>query len=92
MTIEQQAWPYAPDWQRDAACKGTDPEVFFPEPGSGNAAIAKRICRDCPVQLDCGMWAIDTDQPIGIFGGMTANQRKRRLRELNRLRAARRAA
>jgi len=83
---------HQPDWQKDAVCKDADPELFFPEPKSGHAAKALRICRNCPVKLDCGIWAIDTDQPAGVWGGMTANQRKRKTHELERLMAARRAA
>ncbi len=83
---------HQPGWQKDAACKDSDPELFFPEPKTGDAAKALLICRHCPVKLDCGRWAIETNQPAGVWGGMTANQRRRKTRELKRLIADRQVA
>jgi WhiB family redox-sensing transcriptional regulator len=43
------------NWHEDVACRDADPDLFFPI-GTTGAALrqmeeAKRICRDCPVQI-----------------------------------------
>jgi WhiB family transcriptional regulator, redox-sensing transcriptional regulator len=48
------------NWHEDVACRDADPDLFFPI-GTTGAALrqmeeAKRICRDCPVQIQCLAW------------------------------------
>lgn len=71
------------DWQEDALCRQTDPEIFHPEVG-GTAAPAKRTCMTCPVRAECLEYAVDTGQRDGIWGGLGP-------KELRRLVRARRA-
>lgn len=40
------------EWMGEALCAQTDPALFFPEVG-GNGTVAKRICADCPVRIQC---------------------------------------
>jgi WhiB family transcriptional regulator, redox-sensing transcriptional regulator len=77
----------APDWRVQAACRGLDPELFFPITTLGKAlpqvARAKRVCLRCPVRLACLDWALHTGQDAGIWGGLTDQERRRlRYREL----------
>ncbi len=49
-----------------------DPDLFFdcvPE-------RAKKICKECPVRLDCLAEAMKQDTD-GVFGGTTRDERKR---------------
>jgi len=65
-------------WMQDGACRGEDPELFFPEPGPNmlsSIAIAKGICYECPVRETCLEWAIETNQEYGVWGGLTRNER-----------------
>jgi hypothetical protein len=60
------------------------PEAFFPEPGqqaSGDIRMAKQMCSDCPIKAECLKFALKHTQ-IGIWGGLTATER-RRLKKLN---------
>jgi WhiB family redox-sensing transcriptional regulator len=60
-------------WRNDAACRGTDPAVFFPERAtSPEPALA--ICARCPVRAEC----LDAADDDGIWGGTTAVERKPR--------------
>ncbi|MEU2402772.1 WhiB family transcriptional regulator [Streptomyces rubiginosohelvolus] len=74
-------------WMRDGACRNPfiDPDTFFPtgETGPWTAAIdeAKSICAWCPVRGKCVSYALDTRQADGIWGGLTANERGRILRQ-----------
>jgi WhiB family transcriptional regulator, redox-sensing transcriptional regulator len=72
--------PPAPDWQRDAACLGADPAMFFPERGE-RGEEARRLCASCPVVDECLDLALEIDaaaagDPSGIFAGLSPNQRK----------------
>jgi len=66
------------DWRDQAACRGADSHVFFPtseDVGAINAA--KEMCAACPVQETCLSYAVETNQTEGIWGGLTARQRRR---------------
>lgn len=59
-----------------ALCAWTDPETFFPEKGR-SPAPAKDICTACPVIDDCLDWALTNKEPYGVWGGLTAQERRR---------------
>jgi WhiB family redox-sensing transcriptional regulator len=70
-----------PDWRADAACRYTDPELFFPDRDMRSARAqvktAKLICRGCPVSATCLSWALASGQEAGIWGGLTEDERRR---------------
>jgi WhiB family redox-sensing transcriptional regulator len=91
-------WTYAPetrrppDWRESAACRGEDPDLFFPVGTTGPAVAQEReaaaICRrHCPVVQICGQWALATRQEHGVWGGMTEAQRRSILRHRKRSRS-----
>lgn len=66
-------------WRDQAACLGTDSDLFFPELGQsrGVAADAKAICARCEVTVECARFAYESGMRYGIWGGMAT----RKLRE-----------
>ena len=67
-----------PAWKIDAACVGTDLELWFPITGQ-RAQPALDICGRCAVRADCLTEALaDPALDYGIRGGMTATARKQR--------------
>lgn len=70
-------------WMALAACRGYDPETWFPGEGRGprDTTRARRICVDCPVRQQCADYAIATSANYGIWGGLTVNQRNRIARD-----------
>jgi WhiB family redox-sensing transcriptional regulator len=68
------------DWRASAACRDTDPELFFPVGTPGRVLTqvdqAKQICRDCPVRVDCLSWALRHSLAFGIWGGTTEEERQ----------------
>ena len=68
-------------WAELAACKDEDPELFFPisamGPGARQAAQAKAVCARCPVRAECLGDALDNGLDHGVFGGTTAEDRRR---------------
>lgn len=62
-------------WRAQAACKDTNPALFFPsENSTRQTKAAKAICRGCFCRVDCLNFAIETDS-VGIFGGTTYDER-----------------
>ncbi|WP_327185385.1 WhiB family transcriptional regulator [Mycolicibacterium fortuitum] len=64
------------DWRHKAACRDMDSAPFFPEPGE-NAPHAKAICETCPAQTQCLQFALDNEEPHGIWGGLSPEERHR---------------
>lgn len=66
-------------WRHRAACRGEDPELFFPVGPAARAQIAeaKKICARCPVRRACLVFALATGQGHGIWGGLTEDERRR---------------
>lgn len=63
------------DWVQRANCSPLNAELFFPQKG-GSTKEAKRICEECPVKLECLEDALENEEGHGVWGGMTANERK----------------
>ena len=72
-------------WRLHAACRDTDPDLFFPIGTTGPAleqiAAARAVCEVCPVCEDCLDFALMTNQDSGIWGG-TSEDERRKLRKM----------
>jgi len=69
------------EWQTDAACRGSDTNAYYAESLRGNTRIrqeeaAKRVCAGCPVLANCLRWALKTEEPYGIWGGLNPEERQ----------------
>lgn len=65
-------------WASRAACKGSDPDLFFPERGS-DAAAARAVCLTCPrdVRIECLNEVLDLGyKEAGIRAGLTQVERR----------------
>jgi WhiB family redox-sensing transcriptional regulator len=65
------------DWMDDAACRDSDPEIFFPLSYEMGARNAMKHCASCPVSIQCATYAWQNGIREGIWGGMTPIQRYR---------------
>ena len=67
-----------PAWHRQAACRGVDPDLFFPERGSRRYVEALAYCQDCPVRQECLASAFEFGErwTMSIWGGTTGRDRK----------------
>ena len=66
------------DWSSLAACRhGGADSLFGP---STEQNLAKRICRGCPVRMECLADALDNRIEWGVWGGMTERERRGLLR------------
>jgi WhiB family redox-sensing transcriptional regulator len=74
-------------WRQRGACRGLDPDVFYPL-SDEEAGEAKAICAACPVREPCLEFALDTREAEGIWGGTTARERRRLLRQRRKVAAA----
>lgn len=62
------------DWTAVAACADTAPDDLFVQGAAQHQA--KRVCRTCPVQLDCLSDALDNRVEFGVWGGLTERERR----------------
>jgi WhiB family transcriptional regulator, redox-sensing transcriptional regulator len=66
-------------WWSGAACKTSDPDLFFPISSCGPALSqvtrAKDVCAGCQIQRACLDYALDASPIDGIWGGTTEEER-----------------
>ncbi|MCD0444434.1 WhiB family transcriptional regulator [Glycomyces sp. A-F 0318] len=66
------------DWTTKALCQESDPDALFVQGAEQNNA--KKVCRGCPVRLECLADALDNRIEFGVWGGMTERERRALLR------------
>lgn len=73
------------EWQGQAACRGMDSSIFFHPTKERNSdrerrvAAAKAVCQQCPAINDCLSHALKVQEPYGIWGGLSENERAKML-------------
>ena len=73
----------------DAACRGVDASIFFPEKGGRRITkTALKFCANCLVRQQCADFALDNHEKYGIWGGLTVTDRKKLFSERRRKRQA----
>jgi len=82
--LARRAGPPA-SWRELALCAQTDPELFFPGKGQP-VRPAKRVCAGCEVRAECLQEALDRGERFGIWGGLTARERRALARQPRRVR------
>src|ERR1044072_2496730 len=57
-------------------CSSMNPDLFYPQMDEGDGfsamatvALAKRVCRTCTVKTPCLVYALETDERFGVWGG-----------------------
>jgi WhiB family redox-sensing transcriptional regulator len=73
-----------------ASCLGLEPDMFFPGPWE-DPSPAKAVCAGCPVRQECLSAALARREPDGIWGGLTATERRVDARRRRRRRRTARA-
>lgn len=72
-------------WREQARCRGVDPQIFHPPEEDDAAALeAKAICEVCAVREPCLEYAISAREKEGVWGGLTARERRRLIRQRRR--------
>jgi WhiB family redox-sensing transcriptional regulator len=72
-------------WRDQARCRGVDPQVFHPAEEDEEAAdVAKDICGLCNVRESCLEYALEAREKDGVWGGLTARERRRLIRQRRR--------
>ena len=67
----------SPDFFKDASCRGLNPSMFYLDVGDPGITTAIEVCRECPVRMDCLMYAIDSNETeFGIWGGVSPRLRR----------------
>jgi WhiB family redox-sensing transcriptional regulator len=69
-----------PTWRQKSACRGLDPDVFFPS-SDEEAEEPKAVCAMCPVRQLCLEHALAYREYDGVWGGFTERERRRMARQ-----------
>ena len=69
------------EWKHKALCINVDSLIFLPSEIQGKSlkkiyTQAKQYCFQCPVRTECLAYALVNDLDLGIFGGLTPEERK----------------
>jgi WhiB family redox-sensing transcriptional regulator len=79
-------------WRDRAVCLDEDPELFFPignsDPALRQIERAKAVCHRCEVIETCLSWAMESRQDDGVWGGLSADERRALKRRNARARRA----
>lgn len=67
-------------WRQRAACRGVDPDIFFPV-SDEEAEGAKAVCAGCSVREACLEYALVNREHDGVWGGATERERRRLIRQ-----------
>jgi WhiB family redox-sensing transcriptional regulator len=67
-------------WRQKGACRGLDPEVFYPV-SDEDAGAAKTVCATCVVREACLEYALNNREHDGVWGGATERERRRIVRQ-----------
>jgi WhiB family redox-sensing transcriptional regulator len=62
-----------PEWHKDAACRGMDPAIFYPE-NNYTSYRGQVICEGCPVRNLCD--EAGEKESHGIWGGVLPAERR----------------
>lgn len=63
------------NWQLHGLCGFMDPEFFQPVTESQEREV-KKVCRTCPVVMQCRQWALDKHEEAGVWGALTEKDRR----------------
>ncbi|MFE6839147.1 MULTISPECIES: WhiB family transcriptional regulator [unclassified Streptomyces] len=69
-------------WHAEAVCRRDEAGLFFAPSKEPTAArlsreeAAKRVCARCPVMVACRQHALLQPEPYGVWGGLTAAERR----------------
>ena len=67
-------------WMADGNCRLHPPATFFPSDGAG-VERARKICRNCPVGIQCLEYALEQRIEHGVWGGCSERERRRILKQ-----------
>ena len=77
-----------PVWRVDAQCRSKNAVHFFAPPHferkeekRAREDAARALCGACKVQTQCREYALDVQEPHGIWGGLNELERRRILRK-----------
>lgn len=62
-------------WTDRALCAQVGSDEWFPDKGQ-STALAKRVCRRCPVVAECLAYALRNDERHGVWGAKSERERR----------------
>ena len=69
-------WTDLLGWMPEGTCQHQEEAEYFRSDSTSKQNWAKRICRGCPVRSQCLQWSLETPETSGVWGGLTARERR----------------
>lgn len=66
-------------WAVRAACAAKEPDALFVR-GAEQKSV-RQLCLTCPVRLQCLTEALSSEEPFGVWGGLTERERRALIKE-----------
>jgi len=63
-----------PEWMERAACRGMDPDLFFPGRGAPTNEL-RGVCAACSCLVECRAYSLH--ERFGFWGGMSEKERRK---------------
>lgn len=65
------------EWRLEAACRGMDTALFYPECHERHPDEVKEACARCTVAAECLAFALENGEVYGMWGGLPVRQRRK---------------
>ena len=67
----------SPEFFKHASCRGLNPSMFYLDLGDPGITTAIEVCKECPVRMECLVYAIESQETdFGIWGGVAPRARR----------------
>ena len=68
MGVDERLRAAARDVKSDLPCRTYDPDLWFSD-APADLELAKSLCAECPLRVECLAGAIERGEPWGVWGG-----------------------
>lgn len=77
-TLSHMNW----EWMKGAICRDHEDVAadWYADTNTVQFRRAVAVCHTCPVESDCLEYALASDEPFGVWGGMGPRERTREMR------------
>lgn len=69
-------WSDLLGWMEFGLCREKQYIEYYREESVARSKWAKQICKGCPVRSQCLQWGLENAESCGIWGGLTARERR----------------
>lgn len=84
LQIKAIEWDDITEWGKFAYCLGVETDIFYSLKEEEQRKVAVEVCGKCAVKELCLLFAVNTEEIHGVWGGSTEKQRAPLIRKKKR--------